>query len=399
MTLWFCIASGTRQLNRHVSNSVLPSATDPTYNITSWVRQLHLQQCVLVEIGEKYYGVYVEYHSPILRVKTEIQEYFLGLCDTETLHKWKLCSAQLKKQRPYECTFQKRSEPNGPSRIHRRLCNITELAFYADFCNCNKKVGGQKLYNVTGFPTCFLPSLPYSICVPSTCGTASCGTSTINQQVHTLICNPMCFGGQPFCELPGPKTARASKIESFWSDWKQNLSKDNQFLNPNDFVYEEATCINKNTCPTYAEDCKCSVYIKDSTLKLFRKYKLKQRDLQHYNEFTIDDKNATNFICKRFAKLLENDDGRCKRVVIEYEEADDNEQDLDDDDVILEESNEDVEPIATTIEVPENNEIHSDMISELKNTLVTDKEKALASVASLNLCSALTITIFSYFIL
>ncbi|KAB0800724.1 hypothetical protein PPYR_06463, partial [Photinus pyralis] len=186
MVLWLCLTEGSKSFKRHVSNSILPITGDPSYNISSWVRQLHLQQCAIVEVGEKYCGVYVEFRTVSLLMGTDVQEYFLGLCDAETLRKWNFCSADLAKERPYECTFDIDIEKSdNPSRVHRRLCDITGLAFHGELCNCS-------------FPTCFLPPLPETLCEPrNVCGVASCNASTVNHQIHTVSCNPKCMGGQP----------------------------------------------------------------------------------------------------------------------------------------------------------------------------------------------------------
>lgn len=57
MTLWICLVETNKVHKKHVYNSVIPIPNEPFYNISTWVRQLHLQQCVIIEIGEKYCGV------------------------------------------------------------------------------------------------------------------------------------------------------------------------------------------------------------------------------------------------------------------------------------------------------------------------------------------------------
>lgn len=50
--------TGSGVNKRHVSNSAEPVDLDPpNYNINSWVKQLHLQHCVLVEIGDQFCAV------------------------------------------------------------------------------------------------------------------------------------------------------------------------------------------------------------------------------------------------------------------------------------------------------------------------------------------------------
>lgn len=55
-SLW--LAECSKIFKKHVYNSIEPlQDIDPIYNISVWVKQLHLQQCVIVEIGEKYCAV------------------------------------------------------------------------------------------------------------------------------------------------------------------------------------------------------------------------------------------------------------------------------------------------------------------------------------------------------
>ncbi|KAF5307293.1 hypothetical protein FQR65_LT07009 [Abscondita terminalis] len=372
MTLCFCLVDGSRLYKKHVMNSVVPSSSrEPGYNITSWAKQLHLQQCVLVEIGDKYCGIYVEFRQLTLQVGIEIQEYFLGLCDSDTIRKWKFCSADLEKERPYECVFKENTLfSDHPSRVHRRLCDVTGLAFHGDMCDCNQEIDGRKLLRVAGFPTCFLPPLPDSLCIPrNVCGVARCNASTVNQQVHTVRCNPNCIGAQPFCETPGLLTSRASKIESFWTDWSEDLYDD--VSEPNGYVHTEAMCINKNTgmgaidclgpgtncCPDNTDECKCYIYIEDGILKLFRKYKVKKTPKKYVNYFKNLIEPRRIFKRNNKQTSLWNGFYYRKRDEEVYEDDNENEDDANDEDIVLEETGDEVDATTKASDDDENEKI------------------------------------------
>lgn len=78
---------------------------------------------------------------------TGASEYFLGLCDIDTLTQWDWCGRALEKQRPKECAG---FEDMARSRVHRRLCDINSIAYYAKNCDCSVSLGHDKLYEVTG---------------------------------------------------------------------------------------------------------------------------------------------------------------------------------------------------------------------------------------------------------
>lgn len=49
---------GKNDIKRHLENSVIPiNKEPPEYNVETWVKELNLQHCVIVEIGEKYCAV------------------------------------------------------------------------------------------------------------------------------------------------------------------------------------------------------------------------------------------------------------------------------------------------------------------------------------------------------
>ncbi|OAD57333.1 hypothetical protein WN48_02259 [Eufriesea mexicana] len=171
----------------------------PNYDITCWVRQLHLQQCAFVEIGEGFCALFVELRSIPSESKvldsSGVGEFFLGICPCLTLHTWDLCSLELTRQRKADCTFNEATPySNTSARVHRRLCDITSLAESTSSCNCS--------ISIAGFPTCFLNPLPESLCSPrGICGIAQCTATTI-KGIHTPQCASNCHHRQPvmlFC--------------------------------------------------------------------------------------------------------------------------------------------------------------------------------------------------------
>ncbi|XP_034188453.2 uncharacterized protein LOC117608051 isoform X2 [Osmia lignaria lignaria] len=183
----------------------------PNYDITRWVRRLHLQQCAIVEIGEGFCAVLDN---------SGVGEFFLGICPCFTLHTWNLCSFELTSQRKGDCTFNEATpHSNTSARVHRRFCDVTLLVENATNCNCSITIAGQALYKTKGFPTCFLNPLPESLCSPrNVCGIARCSGTTI-KGIHTPQCATNCHQRQPFCEEIGPWTSIPTEINSLWSRW------------------------------------------------------------------------------------------------------------------------------------------------------------------------------------
>ena len=114
----------------------------PNYDITGWVRQLHLQQCAFVEIGEGFC-------APNTKVldNSGVGQFFLGICPCLTLHTWDLCPLELARQRRTDCAFTEATPySNTSARVHRRLCDVTSLGENAPSCNCSISIAGQGLY-------------------------------------------------------------------------------------------------------------------------------------------------------------------------------------------------------------------------------------------------------------
>ncbi|CAK9809373.1 hypothetical protein ANTPLA_LOCUS6146 [Anthophora plagiata] len=196
----------------------------PNYDITRWVRQLHLQQCAFVEIGEGFCALFVELRSIPSETKvldsSGVGEFFLGICPCLTLHSWELCSPELTRLRKADCTFNEATPySNTSARVHRRLCDVTSLVESAPSCNCSIPIAGHGLHTTKGFPTCFLNPLPDSLCSPrGVCGIAQC-TSTTVKGIHTPQCASNCHQRQPFCEEIGPLTSLPAEVNSLWSRW------------------------------------------------------------------------------------------------------------------------------------------------------------------------------------
>lgn len=66
--------------------------------------------------------------------------------------KWRLCSTELENLRPVDCIFNEETIRPGV-RVHRKLCDVSSLAYYAESCNCDTTFAGFTKKKVTGrFP-------------------------------------------------------------------------------------------------------------------------------------------------------------------------------------------------------------------------------------------------------
>lgn len=157
--LTLCFALTLAGMKRHVPNRVAPDDGDPpTYDVAGWVTKLHLQRCAIVEIGEGHCAVsrprrglvynrtlqiFVESFEP------EVREYFLGICELEVVEKWKLCSDVLEGVRPKDCSFKNVTVARGV-RVHRRLCDLSNIAYYGQPCRCDLVLANRPMFKVTG---------------------------------------------------------------------------------------------------------------------------------------------------------------------------------------------------------------------------------------------------------
>lgn len=77
-------------------------------------------------------------------------EFFLGICDCETLRSWTLCSPELQKIRKKDCIFSEATpNANTSARVHRRVCDINFLK-YQKICKCSLSLADQKLHKTEG---------------------------------------------------------------------------------------------------------------------------------------------------------------------------------------------------------------------------------------------------------
>ncbi|XP_046590412.1 uncharacterized protein LOC107219883 isoform X1 [Neodiprion lecontei] len=258
----------------------------PSYNIGHLTQQLHLQQCVFVEIGEEFCALFVELRNIPRKSKiadsSEVGEFFLGLCKCATVRSWILCSDQLMRRRKSDCIFTEAiPSANTSARVHRRLCDVTLLTEYAKPCNCSIPMANQQLYPTEGFPTCFRTPLSESLCSPrGVCGVAECCATTI-KGIHSPQCDPECHEKQPFCEEFGPWTSIPPEITSAWSHWSTPICE-----NSDGRIFATATAICRNQltgksaidcigpgsfcCPADTKRCTCIVRNEDGILKATR---------------------------------------------------------------------------------------------------------------------------------
>lgn len=191
--------------NKKIENVVTPDIEDKTsenYDISIWIKKLNLQRCVFVEIGEEYCALFLEHYNCTTSPPGPPDNYFLGICRCKMMMSWQLCAPSLTRMRREDCTFGPDSacnKVNTTARVHRRLCDLTGIAEWGKPCNCSNIFAHKKLIGVVGFPTCFIPRLPESICSPrNVCGTSKCTASTTKTgNIHKATCSPHCRGKQP----------------------------------------------------------------------------------------------------------------------------------------------------------------------------------------------------------
>ncbi|KZC05883.1 hypothetical protein WN55_06672 [Dufourea novaeangliae] len=222
-----CIAGGPNANSNNCDPFLyVPKDLDgsPNDDVTRWVRQLHLQQCVSIEIGERFCALFVELRSipsgPEILDSSSVGEFFLGSCHCVTLHSWDLCSFELMRHKKVDCNFaEATSHSNTSARVHRRLCDVPFFGENVPGCNSSILLAGHRLHKMTGFPTCILNPLPDSICSPrGVCGIAQCSATTIIG-LHTPQHVSNCHQTQPFCEEIGPWTPIPAEINSLWPRW------------------------------------------------------------------------------------------------------------------------------------------------------------------------------------
>lgn len=55
--------------------------------------------------------------------------------------KWRLCNSILEDMRPVDCIFNNETIEHGV-RVHRKLCDISNLAYYGEACGCDTTLSG-----------------------------------------------------------------------------------------------------------------------------------------------------------------------------------------------------------------------------------------------------------------
>ncbi|XP_066903967.1 uncharacterized protein [Halyomorpha halys] len=267
--------SGTKQ------DLLAPPST--SYNVEEIIAQLNLQFCTIVEIGQSYCSLFLEFRSSPATsdlINDNVAELYLGTCDCATMRSWEMCSVPLRKARPYECTFEEALPMvNSSARVHRRLCDPTMMLAMNEPCDCSKQLAQRTQYPVQGFLTCYRAPMPKSICsTHSVCGVARCAAKNLFG-LALVQCDPNCKDRQPFCEDPSEVTSRAPTVQSFWSDWTSAVS------NYEGLQIDEAICLEESThapafdclgpgsycCPKEkADNCHCEVTTTMAEMKVSR---------------------------------------------------------------------------------------------------------------------------------
>ncbi|KAL3276389.1 hypothetical protein HHI36_011773 [Cryptolaemus montrouzieri] len=331
---------------KHIQNSLYPNyASVPSYDIREWVVNLNLQRCTIVEVGEYYSALFLEDHN-----SDDGYNFYLGMCDHETMKTWQFCSPELSMHRTRECRLN--IEHNQNSRVHRRFCDIHYINLTQRPCNCSTLLD-TTLYKVKGFPTCFVDPLPESLCGPlNVCGLHKCNSSTILGRIHAAHCDPKCRGQQPFCEWPvGLQTSQLPMVYSLWSDWYELEKKDDRAMDTQ-ILYYEAKCVNKYTykggldclgpgtscCPPDILECKCKIFYEDATLKVRRwvVVPIEHSTVKSKDYDMADDIVKTNFKVSIPKKNKRIPFMKSKRDTQFYED-DDEDDDISDEDIIIEE--------------------------------------------------------------
>ncbi|KAK2575656.1 hypothetical protein KPH14_012055 [Odynerus spinipes] len=244
------------------------------YGVTYWIRQLQLEHCAFVEIGEDFCALFVEIHDSPFVTKIVDSSYatelFLGLCSCSILQFWNLCLIELTKCKKSDCTLtEDMVYDNTSDRVHR-LCDIPLLNIEAPFYNCSMLIANQQLHRTKGFPTCLQSPLPKSLYTPcNVCGIFKCSVRTING-IYSIKCATNCHQRQLFCEGAGLWTSTIPAITSTWSQWSSPVYNNTC---GEGLVMVVASCYNQVTrekavdcigtglvcCPKNLKKCFCTV--------------------------------------------------------------------------------------------------------------------------------------------
>ncbi|XP_057656714.1 uncharacterized protein LOC130894499 [Diorhabda carinulata] len=391
LTIWLCMSNADVFYNLREDNRSFGYEAEPLYNIHTWIKELHLQTCVLVAIGLKYFALFVE-NTNESNYTLKSTKIFLGICHQTILEQWDFCSKDLAIKRKRKCSF-KLKDGVYEGRVHRRFCDFNIMVQNKD-CSCTSFILEKESFKVIGFPTCYFSPLPHSLCKYNVCGLSKCRTFTI-ENLQSVECDPDCIEGGQFCEGPSFRSSSPPKIHSQWSKWSHLKTDvaDNSESRPNeslDTPYRSkkhrlvATCINKyknkpdldclgpgtGCCAPHFVNCTCRTYGENQSLKVEKIY---------YE--TIDRRSSSNIYEKR----------RSDRFLRDTEDDSDDDDDNEDlnEDIVLEEDT--TENVVTTeiLEKEElDEEIENDLKEELKaiskNNTETYTDKSFKSITMIN---------------
>ncbi|CAH1109422.1 unnamed protein product [Psylliodes chrysocephalus] len=369
LTIFLCLS--VAELNFNVKDFTYDQTNytlEPPYNVHNWIQNLQLQTCAFVAIGLKYFAIFVENITESRETTLKSSKYFVGICHQSTLENWDFCSPSLSKKRKYKCRFKLKAGVYHP-KVHRRFCDIRVMVNNKD-CVCESTLGGEPMFKVRGFPTCYIPPLPYTLCKYNVCGLSSC-EGLKESELYTVRCDPDCTFGNPFCEGPLYRTSKPPEIKSAWSKWSRELENTTGGESPESTMETKgknrrsvATCINKYTgkpdldclgpgtgcCPGNV-DCTCDTFEENGVLKLER---------------SIYSEDESNILIKRHSlkglfpkKIYRFPFRRKKSIRQNYRFLRDTDYDIEDDDdeeenndlgedIVLEEDNEPPVPLETT---------------------------------------------------
>ncbi|XP_072377682.1 uncharacterized protein [Diabrotica undecimpunctata] len=379
LTILACVSYGEIFFNTDDNSTIQNYDSEPPYNIYKWVQQLQLQTCVFVGIGLKYYALFVENVNNKQNNTIKSTNYFLGICHYSTLETWNLCSNSLAKTRRQKCTF-KLKPGVYHSRVHRRFCDFKVMMKNKD-CSCMSSILQENLYKVRGFPMCYIPPLPYSICKYNVCGLSKCSSLTVENSVYSIRCDVACMTGNPFCEGPMHRSSAPPKINSHWSKWshqeiavadgsESQPSRTSSEASTSKKLRSVATCINNyrnskgldclgpgtGCCPPNSSNCVCETNELQGGLVLKRSYELQIKRRKNPS-FKIQRPFKRN--TEEYRRLLRDTNN---------DKDDDEEEDEDlDEDIVLEEDTTETTP--STTEYLEKEELDEKVSNDLKDRI------------------------------
>ncbi|XP_028144002.1 uncharacterized protein LOC114337688 [Diabrotica virgifera virgifera] len=389
LTLLVYVSYGEIFFNTDDNSTIQNYDNEQPYNIYKWVQQLQLQTCAFVGIGLKYYALFVENIEYKQNNTIKSTNYFLGICHYSTLETWNLCSNSLAKKRRNKCTF-KLKPGVYQSRVHRRFCDFKVMVKNKD-CSCVSSILQENLFKVRGFPMCYIPSLPYSICKYNVCGLSKCSSLTVENSVHSVRCDVACMTGNPFCEGPMHRSSAPPKMNSHWSKWshqeiavadgsESQPSRTSSEASSSKKFSSVATCINKyrnlkgldclgpgtGCCPPNSSNCICETVEKQGGLVLKRSYELQKTG-----------RINTPLKIKQHQKRSSRKYIRSLRDTNNNMDDDEEEEDDLDEDIVLEEDTTETTP--STTEYLEKEELDEQVSNDLEDRIIQLRQNITSS--------------------